>query len=125
MAGSDIDANFVVYDSVLYATLTPNKWSDFGKASDVYDVSAILSPDNGLANVLANFSNAKAEGRETINGQSTIKISGNVTADAVNKIAPPLQRDPAGSRHRVDSGDRRSPAGPGQPAEELRGIPSR
>ena len=34
------------------------------------------------------FSNAKAEGRETINGQSTIKISGNVTADAVNKIAP-------------------------------------
>jgi len=90
LAGSDIDANFVVYDSVLYATLTPNKWSDFGKASDIYDVSAILSPDNGLANVLANFTNAKAEGRETINGQSTIRISGNVSADAVNKIAPPF-----------------------------------
>ena len=90
LAGSDIDANFVVYDSVLYATLTPNKWSDFGKASDIYDVSAILSPDNGLANVLANFSNAKAEGRETINGQSAIRISGNVSADAVNKIAAPL-----------------------------------
>ncbi|PRI13338.1 LppX_LprAFG lipoprotein [Mycobacterium shigaense] len=88
LAGSDIDANFVVYDSVLYATLTPNKWSDFGKASDIYDVSAILNPDTGLANVLSNFSNAKAEGRETINGQSTIKISGNVSADAVNKIAP-------------------------------------
>ena len=40
--------------------------------------------------MLANFSNAKAEGRETINGQSTINISGNVTADAVNKIAPPF-----------------------------------
>ena len=80
----------MVYDSVLYATLTPNKWSDFGKASDIYDVSVILSPDAGLANVLANFTNAKAEGRETINGQTTIKISGNVTADAVNKIAPPF-----------------------------------
>ncbi|WP_240563074.1 LppX_LprAFG lipoprotein [Mycobacterium sp. IS-1264] len=90
LAGSDIDANFVVYDSVLYATLTPNKWSDFGKASDIYDVSAILSPDNGLANVLANFRDAKAEGRETINGQNTIRISGNVPADAVNKIAPPF-----------------------------------
>lgn len=90
LAGSDIDANFVVYDSVLYATLTPNKWSDFGKASDVYDVSAILNPDTGLANVLANFSNAKAEGRESINGQSTIRISGTVSADAVNKIAPPF-----------------------------------
>jgi serine/threonine protein kinase len=90
LAGSDIDANFVVYDSVLYATLTPNKWSDFGKASDIYDVSAILNPNIGLPNVLANFTNAKAEGRETINGQSTIKISGNVSADAVNKIAAPL-----------------------------------
>ncbi len=90
LAGSEIDANFVVYDSVLYATLTPNKWSDFGKASDIYDVSAILNPDTGLANVLSNFSNAKAEGRETINGQSTIRISGNVSADAVNKIAPPF-----------------------------------
>ncbi|WP_186296328.1 LppX_LprAFG lipoprotein [Mycobacterium tilburgii] len=90
MAGSDIDANFVVYDSVLYATLTPNKWSDLGKASDVYDVSVLLSPADGLGNVLANFTNAKAEGRETINGQTTIKISGNVAPDAVNKIIPSL-----------------------------------
>src|ERR1700742_2430056 len=30
--GSDIEANFVVIDGNLFATLTPNKWSDFGKA---------------------------------------------------------------------------------------------
>ena len=90
LAGSDIDANFVVYDSTLYATLTPNKWSDFGKASDIYDVSVILNPAAGLANALDNFTDAKAEGRETINGQPTIRISGNVSADAVNKLAPPF-----------------------------------
>jgi lipoprotein LprG len=90
LGGSDIDANFVVVDGDLYATLTPNKWSDFGKASDIYDVSAILNPDTGLANLLANFTNAKAEGRDTINGQSTIRISGNVSADAVNKIGLPF-----------------------------------
>jgi lipoprotein LprG len=90
LGGSDIDANFVVVDGELYATLTPNKWSDFGKASDVYDVSAILNPDTGLANLLANLTNAKAEGRDTINGQSTIRISGNVPADAVNKLASNL-----------------------------------
>lgn len=89
--GSDIDANFVVVDGNLYATLTPNKWSDFGKASDIYDVSAILDPNTGLANLLANFTNAKAEGRDTIDSQSTIRISGNVAADAVNKIAPPFK----------------------------------
>jgi lipoprotein LprG len=91
LGGSDLDANFVVVDGNLYATLTPNKWSDFGKASDIYDVSAILSPDTGVANLLANFTGTKAEGRDTINGQSTIRISGNVSADAVNKIAPPFK----------------------------------
>lgn len=88
LGGSDIDANFVVVDGTLYATLTPNKWSDFGKASDIYDVSVLLSPQDGLGNALANLTNAKAEGRETINGQSTIRVSGNVSADAVNKIVP-------------------------------------
>jgi lipoprotein LprG len=90
MGGSDIQADFAVVDGDLYATLTPNKWSDFGKASDIYDVSVILNPNTGLANALDNFSNAKAEGRETINGQTVIRISGNVSADAVNKIAPPF-----------------------------------
>jgi lipoprotein LprG len=90
LGGSDVDANFVVLDGELYATLTPNKWSDFGKASDIYDVSAILNPDTGLANLLANFNDAKAEGRDTINGQSSIRISGNVPADVVDKLASQL-----------------------------------
>jgi lipoprotein LprG len=87
MGGSGVDANFVVIDGELYATLTPNKWSDFGKAADIYDVSTILSPDAGVANLLAHFTDAKAEGRDTINGQSAVRISGNVPPDAVNKIA--------------------------------------
>ncbi len=90
LGGSDIQIDFVVVDGELYATLTPNKWSDFGKASDVYDVSVLLSPDAGLANLLANFSNAKAESRDTINGQTTVRISGNVSADAVTKIGLPI-----------------------------------
>jgi lipoprotein LprG len=88
--GGNIDVNFVVFNGDLYATLTPNKWSDFGPASDIYDPSQILSLNNGLANVLANFTDAKAEGRDTINGQAAIRISGKVTAAAVNQIAPPF-----------------------------------
>ncbi len=90
MGGSEVDANFVVLDGELYATLTPNKWSDFGKAADIYDVSALLNPDTGVANVLANLTDPKAEGRDTINGQSAIRISGNVPGDAVNKLASNL-----------------------------------
>ena len=32
-----------------------------GPASDIYDLSAILNPDTGLANVLANFSDPKSD----------------------------------------------------------------
>ena len=53
-------------------------------------MSAILNPDTGLANVLANFSDPKADGRETINGVDTVRVTGNVSADAVNKIAPQI-----------------------------------
>jgi lipoprotein LprG len=91
LAGSDIDAQFVVFDSILYAALTANKWSDFGPAADIYDPSSILNPDTGVANVLANITNPKSESHETINGQDTIKITGETPADTVNGLAPQLK----------------------------------
>jgi lipoprotein LprG len=89
--GSDVDANFVVFDSILYVALSGDSYIDMGPASDVYDISAILNPDTGLANVLANFSDPKSQGTETINGIETVKVTGQVSADAVNKIAPPIK----------------------------------
>jgi lipoprotein LprG len=82
---------FVVAEGNLFATLTAGgAYQDFGPAADIYDVSAILSPTNGLANVVSNFSDAKSDGRETINGVETVRITGDVSADAVNKIAPQI-----------------------------------
>jgi lipoprotein LprG len=85
--GSQLDLDFVVVDKELYATITPDVWTDLGPAEEVYDVSTILSPDKGLANILANFSDGKSEGREAINGVDAVKITGKVTPDAVNAIA--------------------------------------
>jgi lipoprotein LprG len=82
--------DFSVVDGTLYAALTKGSYQDLGPAVDIYDVSAILNPDTGLGNVLANFSGAKADGRETLNGVDTVRVTGTVSADAVNKIAPQL-----------------------------------
>ncbi len=85
------DVEFVVSDNDLWAAITAGgSLSNFGPAAEIYDVAAILNPDVGLANVLANFSDAKAEGRETVEGTETVRITGNVSAEAVNKIAPQL-----------------------------------
>ena len=88
--GSDVDANFVVIDGNLFVALSGDSYLDMGPAADVYDISAILNPDKGLANVLANFSDPKSESTETINGVETVKVTGQVSAEAVNKIAPPI-----------------------------------
>jgi len=82
---------FVVSDGDLYAAITAGgSLSNFGPAADIYDVAAILNPDVGLANVLANFADPKADGRETVEGTGTVRITGTVSADAVNKIAPQI-----------------------------------
>lgn len=86
------DIGFVVADGNLFATLTSGgAYQDFGPAADIYDVSAILNPQTGLANVVANFSDPKADGRETINGVETVRITGTISAEAVNGIAPQLE----------------------------------
>ena len=90
LAGDAAEADFVVLDGTLFGSLDPNSWNNFGPASDIYDVSVILNPDSGLANILSNFTDPKADGRETVNGVQTIKITGQVSADAVNKIAPKI-----------------------------------
>ena len=81
------DVDFVITDGNLYGALTPGSFTNFGPAADIYDASKILNPDVGLANVLDKFSDGKAEGRETINGVNTVKVSGKVAADVVNGFA--------------------------------------
>ena len=89
--GSSVDAQFVVDNGTLFAALTPGHWESFGPASAIYDPSEILNPNTGLANVLTNINNPKSESRETINGQSTVKITGTASADAVNGLASQLK----------------------------------
>lgn len=88
MGGSDIDADLVVLDGTLYAALTPDNWLDMGPAAEVYDPSVILNPETGLANMLGSISEAKAVSFETIGGVQTVKVTGTVSADSVNKLIP-------------------------------------
>ncbi|MBS9532208.1 LppX_LprAFG lipoprotein [Mycobacterium sp. M1] len=91
LGGSDIEAKFVVLDGDLYAAMSGDDYLDIGAAKDVYDVGAILDPSRGLANLLDNLTDAKSVAHEKINGQDTVKITGETPADAVNKLASQLK----------------------------------
>lgn len=91
LLGSDVDVKFVVIDGDLYGAISGDDYDNYGPAEKIYDVGAILDPHRGLANMLSTLTDAHADGRETINGQQTVRVTGKAPADAVNKLASQLK----------------------------------
>jgi len=95
MGGSDLDVKMVIADGTLFAALSGDSYMDMGPAADVYDPSLILQPESGLANMLSSFTDAKSDSTEKINGIETVKVTGTVSQEAVNRILPKLKVDGA------------------------------
>jgi lipoprotein LprG len=88
--GAEVEFQFVVFGGHLYVALPDAAWVDYGPTSRPYNVTTLLNPDEGLANVLNNFVDPKVQARETVRGQQTIRVTGKVTPTAVNKFMPQL-----------------------------------
>ena len=63
---------------------------DFGLLTRALPELADYTITNPKGEPTINFSDAKADGRETVEGVTTVRITGMVSADAVNKIAPQI-----------------------------------
>ncbi|ORA15755.1 hypothetical protein BST12_21600 [Mycobacterium angelicum] len=82
------DAQFVYVDGHLYSDLgQPGTYTDFGNGASIYNVSILLDPNKGLANLLANLKNAAVAGTQQLNGVATTKITGDSSADDVATLA--------------------------------------
>lgn len=84
----NIDSKFVFIDGHLYSDLAdPGKYTDYGDGKSIYDVSTLLDPNRGLANILANLKEPKVAGTETINGIATTKITGTSATTDIETLA--------------------------------------
>jgi lipoprotein LprA len=82
------DAKFVFVDGHLYSDLgKPGSYTDFGNGKSIYNVSVLLDPNKGLANVLAKLQGGSVAGTEQVNGVATTKIAGNSSADDIATLA--------------------------------------
>lgn len=82
------EAQFVFVDGHLYSDLgQPGTYTDFGNGSSIYNVSVLLDPDKGLANLLSNLKNGAVAGSQQVNGVATTKITGNSSATDVATLA--------------------------------------
>ncbi|KZS70431.1 hypothetical protein A4G26_25620 [Mycobacterium kansasii] len=89
LVGKDTqDVKFVYVDGHLYSDLgQPGMYTDFGNGASIYNVSVLLDPDKGLANVLANLKDAAVAGSQQVNGVATTKITGKSSADDIATLA--------------------------------------
>jgi lipoprotein LprA len=82
------DAKFIFVDNHLYSDLgQPGSYTDFGDGKSIYNVSVLLDPDKGLANVLSKLQGGSVAGTDQINGVATTKITGKSSADDIATLA--------------------------------------
>jgi lipoprotein LprG len=91
--GQVLEAEFVLFDKILYIKGFTGSWQEFGDASEIYDPSAILDPDRGVAKLLTAIQSPVTEGTEQVAGQQTYRVSGKVAKDIVGAIVPNVQAD--------------------------------
>ena len=87
--GTQVKAKFVVVDAHLWAQFGAGQsYQDMGLAADIYDASAILDPNKGIANLISSVREPKVEGREQIGGTEAVRISGIIPGTALAGIVP-------------------------------------
>jgi lipoprotein LprG len=88
--GLTFDLRFVILGDTLYTHALTGGWTSQSKAgtTEIYDTSAILDPDRGVAKILDTATDAKTELKETIDGRDAYRVSVSLDQDAVSQLVP-------------------------------------
>jgi lipoprotein LprG len=91
--GQVFEVEFVLVEKELYLKGITGSWQKLGDASSIYDPSAILDPERGVAKMLSSVQSPKTEAREDINGVKTFRVTGKVAKDVIVGLVPGVQSD--------------------------------
>jgi lipoprotein LprG len=93
--GQLFEGEFVLVDDAAYIKAATGGFQKLPASlvSGLYDPSAILDPDRGIAKVLSSVRDAKTEAMESAEGASTYKVSGRVSQDVAKPIVPGVESD--------------------------------
>lgn len=93
--GSPAEANFVLVDDVLYLDTGGGNYQQIpaAQAKMVYDFSAVLDPERGVAKLIRNLQSPATVAAEDVNGTSTYKLTGTASKDAITGLVPGANSD--------------------------------
>lgn len=88
--GGQAEAEFVLVDGTLYLDTGGGTYQEIPEAQAklVYDFSAVLDPERGVAKLIRNLSDAETVAEEEVNGTDTYKITGTATRDDITGLVP-------------------------------------
>jgi lipoprotein LprG len=95
--GQLIQVDFVLVDGSFYLKGLTGGYQKLPAklAGSVFDPSAILDPNRGVAKVLASLGDPRTEAQEQVDGQQTYRISGTVAKGVVSALIPGITSDVA------------------------------
>ncbi len=88
--GGEAEAKFVLVDGTLYLDTGGGTYQEIPEAQAklVYDFSAVLDPERGVAKLIRNLSDAQTVAAEDLDGTATYKITGTATKDDIAGLVP-------------------------------------
>ncbi|MFI6027854.1 LppX_LprAFG lipoprotein [Amycolatopsis magusensis] len=95
IGGELVEAEFVVVEDSFYLRGPTGSFRKIPAAigASVYDPSAILDPQRGIAKLVSSLQNPKTEGEEDVDGTATWKVTGQVGKDVLVALLPGVQAD--------------------------------
>lgn len=93
--GGTAEAKFVLLDGTFHIDLGSGKFQQFpeAQAAMVYDFSAVLDPERGIAKLISGVQDAKTVAEADVNGTPAYQIKGTVGKDAIVGLVPKADAD--------------------------------
>src|SRR5262245_46852659 len=93
--GTNVEVEFIVKGDKMYIKGPTGGFQELplALASTVYDPSAILDPDRGVAKLLDTATEGRTEGRESVNGTDAYRVTAKLDPSVVNTLVPGVSGD--------------------------------
>ena len=93
--GAAVELTFVIVGDKIYLKGPTGGYQTLplALASSVYDPSAILDPERGIAKVLSTAKNGKTEGEESVNGRDAYRVAASIDGGVLATIVPGTKGD--------------------------------
>ncbi|GAA4146688.1 LppX_LprAFG lipoprotein [Actinomadura keratinilytica] len=97
-SGQAVEMKIVAVGDAFYVKGVTGGWRKFPKqlASAMYDPSAVLDPQRGIAKLLTSVAQPQAEKTEKVDGKDAYKVRGTLPKDVIAGLIPGLNGDVKG-----------------------------